>query len=416
MQTFNDLYTRLLKAAAENKTQRELEEIQKDEFDPHQLDCLLHPRKYASVWKFGDCDCSGEEENPCVSSCLFRAIKKDKQGKVIIDIDLCAGCSVCIDACKSGKLTGSKDILPTLEAVKNSTGPVYAMIAPAFIGQFSQNVTPGKLRSAFKKIGFAGMVEVALFADALTLKEALEFDKKIIDDKDYMITSCCCPIWIAMIRKIYKQFIPHVPGAVSPMVACGRSIKLLEPNSTTVFIGPCIAKKAEAREQDIADAVDFVLTFEEIQDIFDAFHVDPSVLEDDQRDHSSKSGRIYARKGGVSEAVQNTVNKLSPNRTISVKAQQADGVPACKEMLSSLREGKITANFLEGMGCVGGCVGGPKAVLNWEEGRDNVNQYSSLAAYETPVDNPFVQELLKRLGIESVESLLEDTEIFTRHF
>ncbi|SHI07512.1 Iron only hydrogenase large subunit, C-terminal domain [Sporobacter termitidis DSM 10068] len=416
MQTFDELYARLLKAEAENRTREELEEIQKDEFDPHQLDCLLHPKKYASVWSLGPCDCSESEKASCVKRCLFRAITKDDRGNVMIDSSLCAGCAECIEACGSGKLTASKDILPALEAVKNSEGPAYAMIAPAFIGQFSQDVTPGKLRSAFKEIGFAGMVEVALFADILTLKEALEFDRKILDDKDYMLTSCCCPVWLAMIRKVYRQFMSHVPGAVSPMVACGRSIKLLEPDATTVFIGPCIAKKAEAREPDIADAVDFVLTFEEMRDIFEAFHIDPAVLGDDHRDHSSRSGRIYARTGGVSEAVQNTVGRLSPHRAISVKAQQADGVPACREMLNALKEGKLTANFLEGMGCAGGCVGGPKAILNREEGRRNVDHYGSLAAYETPVDNPFVLELLKRLGLESVESLLEDTEIFTRHF
>lgn len=416
MQTLNDLYTRLVKAAAKDSTQQELEALQKEEYDAHQLECLFHPEEYASVWKFGSCDCSGEEESPCVTRCLFRAIRKDETGKVIIDNALCTGCSECVEACRSGKLTASKDVLPALELIKSSNSPVYAMIAPAFIGQFSQTVTPGKLRSAFKEIGFSGMLEVSLFADILTLKEALEFDQKILDQKDFMITSCCCPIWIAMIRKIYQQFIPYVPGAVSPMVACGRSIKLLEPGAKTIFVGPCIAKKAEAREPDIADAVDYVLTFEEMRDIFDAFHVDPAALPEDQRDHSSKAGRLYARKGGVSEAVQSTVKRLSPNRPISVKAQQADGMPACKEMLNNLREGKITANFLEGMGCVGGCVGGPKAVLNWEEGRDNVNQYGALAAYDTPVDNPFVLELLERLGLESVERLLEDTDIFTRRF
>jgi iron only hydrogenase large subunit-like protein len=68
------------------------------------------------------------------------------------------------------------------------------------------------------------------------------------------------------------------------------------------------------------------------------------------------------------------------------------------------------------MGCVGGCVGGPKAILNREEGRANVNQYGSGATYETPIDNPYVIELLHRLGLDTVESLLEKSDIFTRQF
>jgi len=415
MQKFQELYTKLVKAAAQND-QEEFQQIRQHHFDAHQVDCLLRPHRYAPVWQIGSCDCAGEGEPDCVASCIFRALSKDETGKVIIDQDLCVGCAACIDSCKAGKLTASKDILPVLDAVKHAKGPVYAMVAPAFIGQFSASITPGMLRSAFKKIGFTGMVEVALFADVLTLKEALEFDRNILSDRDYMLTSCCCPIWIAMIRKVYNQFLPHVPGSVSPMVACGRSIKYLEPDATTVFIGPCIAKKSEAREPDIADAVDFVLTFQEVRDLFEAFELDLSKMEDDPREHSSKAGRIYARTGGVSQAVQSTVALLNPNRAIMVRAQQADGVPACREMLGALREGKIEANFLEGMGCVGGCVGGPKAILNREEGRENVDAYAAQANHMTPLDNPYLLEMLEQLGLNSVEALLEETEFFTRHF
>lgn len=416
MTTFEELYRRLTKASVENRLPEELDRLGKDEYDPYQLDCLLNPERHPPVIRIGDCTCSESEKAACRGKCLFDALYRDEKGNNVVNSSLCVGCEECVKGCSAKKLTESRDILPTLETLHNAKGPVYAMIAPAFINQFSSDVTPGKLRTAFKRLGFAGMIEVALFADILTLKEALEFDKNIVNEKDFQLTSCCCPMWIAMIRRVYQDLIPHVPGAVSPMVACGRSIKALYPDALTVFVGPCLAKKAEAREKDVADSTDHVLTFQEMRDVFEFAGIDPAKLPEDERDHSSRAGRIYAGTGGVSEAVQSTVERLNPDRTITVHAAQADGVPACKAMLSDALAGKITANFIEGMGCVGGCVGGPKALIPKEEGRKNVFQYGNSAAYRTPIDNPFVIELLHRLGFDTVESLLEHSDIFTRDF
>ena len=260
------------------------------------------------------------------------------------------------------------------------------------------------------------MVEVALFADVLTLKEALEFDHHVKTEKDFQLTSCCCPVWIAMIRKVYHELMPHVPGAVSPMIACGRMIKKLHPDAVTVFIGPCIAKKKEARETDIADAIDYVLTFQEVQDIFDAADIHPEEFAESEKDHSSRAGRIYARTGGVSEAVRETVKQLRPNRKIPVKAEQADGIPSCREMIERLKTGDTDANFFEGMGCPGGCVGGPKILIDRREGRKNVDAYGDEAAYATPLENPYVLELLERLGFHTIDQLLLDSDILERDF
>lgn len=412
MISFDELYRHYLKNIVSGQASPEAGV----DYDPAHLDCLLNPGKYAPVIRTGDCTCGDDEEAACQSRCIFDAIVRTPAGKLTIDPDLCSGCSVCIEACTSGKLTASRDILPVLDAIRTAKGPVYAMIAPAFTGQFSSDVTPGMLRSAFKAMGFSGMVEVALFADILTLKEAFEFDKNVTSDTDFQLTSCCCPVWISMIRKVYHELMPHVPGAVSPMVACGRTIKYLHPDAVTVFIGPCLAKKAEAREADIADAVDFVLTFKEVEDIFEAMGIRPEAMEESEKDHSSRAGRIYARSGGVSEAVKKTVEQLSPYRAIAVRTRQADGVPACRQMIEDIRAGKIDANFFEGMGCVGGCVGGPKSLIPREEARENVNVYGSDAAYKTPLENPYVLELLKRLGFETVDQFLEKSDIFTREF
>jgi len=418
MLTFRELYERLVKASFNNNLNDEIDNIRKNhEFNEYELDSLLHPENYPSVIRTGACEnCSSEKTPACEVACLFSAIKRDEEGKVVVDQKDCAGCGRCVEVCENKGLIERKDLIPILELLHSRTVPVYAMIAPAFNGQFTMDVTAGKLRSAFKCLGFYGMLEVALFADILTLKEALEFDRMIQEDRDFMLTSCCCPIWVAMIKKIYHDLIPHMPPSVSPMVACGRAIKRIHPDAVTVFIGPCIAKKAEAKEPDIKDAVDYVLTFQEVKELFELAEIDFSRLPEDLRDHSSRAGRIYARTGGVSEAVQSTLNRLNPGRKIPLRATQANGAVECKRLLKDITEGNIKANFMEGMGCVGGCVGGPKALIPYKEGTEHVKEYGDLAKYKTPIDNPHVIELLEQLGFKSIEDLLERDNIFIRRF
>ncbi len=409
MKTFEELYQDIL-----NKKKLPDERASGD-YDPVHLDCLIRPEKYAPVIRVRDCgECA--YDRACRNSCIFDAIEEDGEGKLTINPRLCVGCEACIEACKDGNLTACRDVLPAMKAVREAKGPAYILVAPAFFGQFGGAVTPGKLRTAFKALGFTGMVEVALFADILTLKEALEFDRSVQRVGDYQLTSCCCPVWIAMIRRIYHELAPHVPGAVSPMIACGRMIKHIHPDAVTVFAGPCLAKKKEAREPDIADAVDYVLTFQEVLDIFRAADIHPEELEDDEKNHASAAGRLYARAGGVSRAVSGMVEQLRPGRDISIIAEQANGTKECMQMIQRIKAKETNANFFEGMGCVGGCVGGPKAVLDKEEGKRYVDEYARSANWQTPLENPYVRKFLEELGLNTVEGLLEEDSLLTRDF
>ena len=408
MKTFQELYEDLLRQKVS------VEEPLPREYDPKHLDCLLHPEEYAPVISTDTCtDCF---ERACQKSCIFDAIETGKEGELFINPSRCEGCAACIDACKSNHLAASKDVLPAMRAVRNASGPVYLMIAPAFSGQFRGHVTAGKLRRACKALGFTGMVEVALFADILTLKEALEFERHVREPGDFQLTSCCCPVWIAMIRKRYHELLPHVPGAVSPMVACGRFLKRIHPDAVTIFAGPCLAKKKEAKEPDIADAVDYVLTFQEMQDIFDAAEISLEELPEEEKEHASKAGRLYARTGGVSQAVEEMVRQLSPDGKINVRCEQANGTKECMEMMRRIQNKETDANFFEGMGCVGGCVGGPKAIIDSEKGKRYVDEYAKKSIYQTPLENPYVRKLLEELGFETVEELLEDNTLLTREF
>lgn len=402
--TFEELYREVVKSKADGTPLSD----NLSEREKHQLNCLLYPDRYPIVWRKEECDC---EDKECVAACIFHAMDV-KDGKVTIDPDKCTGCSACIEACRNQNITFSKDTVAAIEILKESETPVYALLAPAFIGQFGEDATPGRLRTALKQIGFAGMIEVAAFADILTLKEALEFSHNQQQPGNFQLTSCCCPVWISLIRKHFDKIAGHLPPSVSPMIACGRIAKQLHRGCKTIFIGPCLAKKAEAREKDLAGAIDCVLTFQELADILEVFQVDFSVMEEEKKEHAGTAGRLYARTGGVSRAVAECLDSFSGQ--CKVEPVFANGVSECKQLLENILEGKTEGNFFEGMGCPGGCVGGPKRILDVDKATALVDAYAEESSYKTPAENPYVIDVIQRLGFQNVDDFLENSDILTR--
>lgn len=402
--TFNELHRNVLKAKKDDAPLPTNLSSQ----EQHQLDCLLHPDDHPLIWKTGVCDC---KDGKCAAACTFAALEI-KDGQVTFDASKCTGCAKCIEACQNKNLTFSQDSVKALEMLKEGNHPVYALMAPAFIGQFGEDATPSRIRSALKQIGFSGMIEVAAFADILTLKESLEFHKNMKREDAFQLTSCCCPVWIRMIRNDFGKIVDHLPASVSPMIACARIAKQLHKGCRTIFVGPCLAKKAEAKEPDLSGAVDCVLTFEELNYLFDTFQVDFSKLDDETKEHSASAGRLYARTGGVSQAVMDCVEKIDSD--CHVDPVCANGVANCKKLLEDILNGTASGNFFEGMACEGGCVGGPKRVISKEQGTRLVDAYAEQALYQTPAENPYVIDLIHRLGFFTIEEFLKNSDILTR--
>lgn len=177
---YDAIFKRLVKSACRGDIPGEMEKIRRDGDR-----CADKYILYASgggypnrvVFKAMECTgaCGGESDQNCRASCLFDAIVYDLEGNVVIKQNNCAGCGRCVEVCKEYCLVDKKEFLPLVELLKERKVPVFAIVAPAFTGQFGPGATPGKMRAAFKRLGFYGMVEVALFADILTLKEALSF-------------------------------------------------------------------------------------------------------------------------------------------------------------------------------------------------------------------------------------------------
>ncbi len=400
--TFDELYKKVLKDKVEGR------DVNYEGIPKRKLDCLFHPEKYPLVWREKNCDC---KDAKCVTACRFQALEV-VDGKVSFRSEACVGCGGCVEACENHNLVFSKDSVQVVEMLKTSKTPVYALMAPAYIGQFGEQATPGKLRSALKAMGFAGMIEVAAFADILTLKESLEFSKLVGEKQGFQLTSCCCPIWISIIRKDFSTIVEHLPASVSPMIAGGRIAKALHEGCKTVFVGPCMAKKAEIREPDLVGDIDCVLTFQELQDMLDALDVDFANMPEEEMEHSAAAGRMYATAGGVSKAVEHCVGSIQ--KDIEVKPVCVCGVKECKELLEDILEGKREENFFEGMACPGGCVGGPKRNLEIKQGKRNVDEYVEQSTYTTPAENPYVLDLIKRLGFHTVDEFIHKSKILTR--
>ncbi|MCE5285737.1 MAG: iron hydrogenase [Pelosinus sp.] len=332
-------------------------------------------------------------------SCPLAVITQDEYKKEEIDQTKCTDTGQCFSTCSFGVLGEKAQFVPLLKLLKEQSAPVYASVAPAFAGQFGTAVTAGRLRSALLKLGFADMVETALYADIITMKEAFEFDEHVQTENDFMITSCCCPVWIKLIENKFPELVSHISPSVSPMIASARIIKALEPAAKVVFIGPCVAKKSEAQLPELKGAVDYVLTFQELSDIFEAAKIDPAEQPDEENPAASWCGRVYGHTGGVSSAVGATLARLVPRRSQGFKPLQVDGVIACQNLLEKIKNGEnINANFIEGMACKGGCVGGPGRIIDPNNAAREVDAYASSAPAHTPVENAKIYALLNQLG------------------
>jgi len=294
-------------------------------------------------------------ERPCAKACGMKAIGSDELGCADIDQSKCVSCGQCLVSCPFGAIADKAQIFQTIQAIRSDV-PVYAAIAPAVTGQFGPDLTPEKIRPAFKALGFEDVVEVAIGADLCTIQEAEDFIREVPEELPYMGTSCC-PAWSVMAKKTFPDQAKNISMALTPMVLTGRLIKRLHPGCKVAFIGPCSAKKLEASRRSIRSDIDFVLTFEEVMGMFEGKEVDfKSLPEDDTMHGASADGRGFAVSGGVANAVANYIKEHYPDR--EVKIERAEGLADCRKLMQLAKAGKYNGYLLEGMACPGGCIAG----------------------------------------------------------
>ena len=321
-------------------------------------------------------------KRPCMNACKVKAISMNDDHAAAIDNDKCIACGACVYQCPFGAIMDKSFILDAIDIIKRSENnqkyKVFAVVAPAISSQFKY-AKLGQVISGLKKLGFHTVVEAALGADMVADAESRELVEK------GFLTSSCCPGFVSYIEKNFpdmKQYVSHNP---SPMAAISRYIKEHDAPCKIIFIGPCTAKKAEVQRESVKPYVDVALTFEELQALFDSKDIDITALDEDVLDNASFFGRIFARSGGLSDAVAQGLKEHGETE-FQLKAVPCDGIEACRAALMRKSKNVLDGNFIEGMACVGGCIGGAGCLTHGEKNKAEVDKYGR-EAYEKTISD-----------------------------
>jgi [FeFe] hydrogenase (group B1/B3) len=320
-------------------------------------------------------------KRPCQTACKVKAISINEDNAASIDDNKCIQCGACVYQCPFGAITDKSYILDVIDIIKKSQDnqkyKVYAIVAPSISSQFSY-AKLGQVITGLKKLGFFTVIEAALGADMVAMEESEELAEK------GFLTSSCCPAFVQFIKQQFPQLLEYVSHNLSPMAMLSKYIKDREANAKVVFIGPCTAKKAEAQLESVKPYVDAVLTFEELQALFDSKDFDIMTLEEDVLDNASYFGRIFARSGGLTDAVVQALKEQ--NIDFEVKPVVCDGIEQCKLALLKKSKNALDANFIEGMACIGGCIGGAGCLTHGEKNKAEVDKYGR-EAYEKTISD-----------------------------
>lgn len=275
----------------------------------------------------------------CIRHCPVKSIRFENNQAHIVH-DECILCGECFVVCPQNAKEIRNDVDKVKEVIKSGR-PVYASVAPSFVGNYDgANIT--MFANALKKLGFTDAEETALGANIVKN----EYERMIERNDSNVIISSCCHSINTLIQKYYPAALPFLAHVMSPMQAHCKEIKKAHPDAFTVFIGPCISKKDEADKY--PEFVDAVLTFEELTGWFNEKEVKIEYCEDQSPKGRS---RLFPTTGGI-------LRSMKRNHDICTYIS-VDGVENCKNAIQDIIDGKVNRCFIEMSACVGSCIGGP---------------------------------------------------------
>lgn len=321
-------------------------------------------------------------KRPCENSCKIKAISMSKTKVASIDNNKCISCGACVYQCPFGAIMDKSFILNVIDLIKKSNNnkkyKVYAVVAPSISSQFTY-AKLGQVVSGIKKLGFFHVVEAALGADMVAYAESKELSEK------GFLTSSCCPAFVEYIEKQFPELSKHVSHNISPAATISKYIKETTPDAKVIFIGPCTAKKMEFQKEEVRPYIDSVITFEELQALFDSRDIDITELDEDVLNNASYYGRIFARSGGLADAVKQGLKEHNLE-SFEYNPISCDGIEECRSALLKASKNILQNNFIEGMVCSGGCIGGAGCLTHGEKNKKEVDKYGKEALEKTISD------------------------------
>ena len=322
-------------------------------------------------------------ERPCIKACKMKAISinPDNQ-KAMIKLEKCVSCGACVYQCPFGAISDKSFLTKAIQIIKDSLNNklyhTYAVVAPSIGAQYT-DVKADQVYEALLKLGFYRVEEAAWGADAVAFHEA----KELVEEG--FLTSSCCPAFVSLVQKNYPDIAPHVSNNPSPMAMMAFQIRKKDPTAEIVFIGPCIAKKYETIYTRSKNAVSCAITFEEMQAWIDAAEIDLRSLKGVQLTNSSTFGRGFARCGGLADAVAEAIKEMEGMENFDLQAVSCNGLAECNAALLKKSTGVLKENFIEGMACDGGCIGGPACLSHSARNRVQFTKYEMQESERTIV-------------------------------
>lgn len=321
----------------------------------------------------------------CIRHCPVKSIRFFENQAFIVE-DECILCGQCFVVCPQNAKEIKNDV-ETAKALIASGKPVIASIAPSFVANY-EGVTITALRNALKKLGFAGAEETAEGATVVKQK----YDEMVEKGEQELIISSCCHSVNLLIQKHFPEALPYLAKTVSPMQAHSLEIKQRNPEAKTVFIGPCISKKAEA--EDYPDIVDCVLTFEELSGWLEEKGISIEPCEDGENEGGK--ARLFPTGGGILRTME---CKNKDYTYIHV-----DGVENCVNALKEIVDGKMNKCFIEMSACYGSCISGPIIERNRHACVSNtitVDKYAKDKDFDAlPLDDAKMNKEMKFIGVK----------------
>ena len=317
-------------------------------------------------------------KRPCENACAVKAINSQEEQATKIDHEKCVQCGACIEQCPFGAIMDKSYILDAIDYIlksrNNTEFKVHALIAPAIADNFS-DYGLGKVVNGLKKLGFYDVIEVARGADMVAFAESRE-----LDEKGFLLSSCC-PAFVDYVKKNFPDMVQYLSHNLSPMATIAKTLKEEDPSCKNIFIGPCTAKKAEITKEEVKDYVDVALTFEELEALFGSKDITPEVLEEEDIDQATYFGRVFARSGGLTEAMAQGLEEHGSS--VELKSEVCSGIDLCRVALLKRQKDMLTANFVEGMACSGGCIGGAGNLMAFTKKKENIDSYANKSTIKT---------------------------------